>query len=73
MAIAMEFDCRNGGHVIIRDDCCTGLTPEELDRRRARISRAIWAINDRLLEQQEGAHERAKEGGAAGGAQAPAE
>ncbi|MBQ9720566.1 MAG: hypothetical protein IJV64_07720 [Oscillospiraceae bacterium] len=51
MAIAMEFDHPNGGHVIIRDDCCRDLTKEELARRRRQISRAIWRINDLLCRQ----------------------
>lgn len=31
--------------VHIDDSCCTGLTPEELARRRAEVDRAIWNIN----------------------------
>lgn len=46
MAIAMTI--RSGTATVrIDDSCCTGLTPEELARRRAAVDRAIWQINRR--------------------------
>ena len=73
MAIAMEFDHPNGGHVIIRDDCCRDLTKEELARRQAQIRRALWDINDALYrrELEEREHEAEQRGltGLQGGAE----
>ena len=31
--------------VHIDDSCCTGLSREEISRRRADVNRAIWTIN----------------------------
>lgn len=45
MAIVKTIHCANGGTVLIADDCCTGLSAEELERRRLAISRAILDID----------------------------
>lgn len=45
MAIVKTIRCANGGTVLIDDDCCSGLSAEELERRRLAISRAILEID----------------------------
>ncbi len=45
MAIVKVLHNANGGTVMIADDCCTGLSAEELERRRLAISRAILNID----------------------------
>lgn len=45
MAIVKTMHNANGGTVMIADDCCTGLSAEELERRRLAISRAILDID----------------------------
>ena len=54
MAIVKTIHCANGGTVLIADDCCTGLSAEELERRRQAISRAILEIDRKcqLMERQ---------------------
>ena len=44
MAIVMDFISRNGAHVIVRDDCYRDCTPEEIERRRAEVVRAMEFI-----------------------------
>lgn len=45
MAIVKTIKARNGAIVHIDDACCTGLSAEEIARRRAEVDRAIWRIN----------------------------
>ena len=45
MAIVKVLHNANGGTVMIADDCCTGLSAEEIERRRLAISRAILNID----------------------------
>ena len=52
MAIVRTIQCENGGRAMIADDCCAGLSAEELERRRLEISRAILAI-DRAAQERE--------------------
>lgn len=66
MAIAMEFTHPNGVRVIVRDDCCRGLTKDEIDRRRRELSRAMLRI-DRGIQTKEG---KTHDEGGAGGVQA---
>ena len=35
---------RGGATVHIDDSCCAGLSPEEIERRRAQVDRVIWQI-----------------------------
>lgn len=48
MAIVKTIRCANGGTVLIDDDCCSGLSAEELERRRLAISRAILEIDRKI-------------------------
>lgn len=41
MAIVREFDCANGAHVIVRDDCYRDCTPEEIARRWEDVRQAL--------------------------------
>lgn len=45
MAIVKTIHCANGGTVLIADDCYAGISPEEKERRRVEISRAILKID----------------------------
>lgn len=43
MAVAMTIHS-GGATVHIDDSCCAGLSPEEIERRRAQVDRIIWQI-----------------------------
>lgn len=57
MAIIREFICKNGAHVIVRDDAYRDCSPEEIERRRAEVVRAMEFIalrNARAAMESEG-------------------
>ena len=57
MAIIREFTCKNGAHVIVRDDAYRDCSPEEIERRRAEVVRAMEFIalrNARAAMEREG-------------------
>lgn len=58
MAIVKTIKCSNGAIVQINDECCTGLSKEEIARRKAEIDRVVNQIYykyavEQLRKQQE--------------------
>lgn len=62
MALVRELVTSNGVHVKIFDDCYAGISAEELERRKRKLSETILRVDRNIqLREMKAAQEAAKE------------
>ena len=54
MAIVAEYKYPGGARVLIDDDCCRDVPPDEMERRIRRVQQTAWE----LYLKQRGKHEK---------------